>query len=211
MAQQERAARTRDMLIESAAELFDRKGFALASLSMISARAGVSNGALHFHFGSKTSLAEAVEKEAVYRLARITGRSGDQAPGGALQLLIDATHSLVQGLGRDAILRAGFDPRQSLGSQGAAGAARGLWRGWVAEVLDRADREGATARGVPTDTVAATVVAVTMGLGLPNGQGGQGGSSNAVTRFWGLLLPRLAADGALGDLVASGSTRAETH
>ncbi|MGW4033982.1 TetR family transcriptional regulator [Streptomyces sp. NPDC004838] len=213
MAQQERAVHTRDALIESAAEMFDRYGFARASLSAISARAGVSNGALHFHFGCKASLADAVSIEAVHRLARITG-SGDRVPGGALQLLIDATHAVVRGLGRDAVLRAGFDPGRHLGSPGPAAGARRIWRAWVEDVLVRADREGAMARDVTAATVAATVVAVTMGFGVLSRQDGydgyedregRDGQVGAVTWFWGLLLPGLAAEAVLNDLVASGT------
>ena len=55
MVKQERALRTREALIESAAEVFDREGFSVASLTAISSRAGVSNGALHFHFASKAA------------------------------------------------------------------------------------------------------------------------------------------------------------
>lgn len=64
MVKQERAARTRRTLIRAAAEVFAREGFAPASLTTISRQAGVSNGALHFHFTSKNALAQAVEEEA---------------------------------------------------------------------------------------------------------------------------------------------------
>jgi AcrR family transcriptional regulator len=76
MAQQERAVRTRNALIESAAELFCKDGFDVVSLSTISTRAGVSNGALHFHFASKAALASAVWEAAAQRLRRITLRAG---------------------------------------------------------------------------------------------------------------------------------------
>ena len=69
MAEQERAVRTRERLIGSAAETFCREGFAVASLSVISAQAGVSSGALHFHFAGKAALADAVES-AEYRCAK---------------------------------------------------------------------------------------------------------------------------------------------
>lgn len=71
MTKQERAARTRRALILSAAEVFDQEGFAPASLTMISSRAGVSNGALHFHFANKNAVAEAVQGEALSVLRQI--------------------------------------------------------------------------------------------------------------------------------------------
>ena len=118
MAQQERAVRTRNALIESAAELFSKDGFDVVTLSTISARAGVSNGALHFHFASKAALAAAVWEAAAQRLRQITvegraggggagmGEGGSAEAGGALQVLVDATHALLRGLRHDVILRA---------------------------------------------------------------------------------------------------------
>ncbi|MFD6492381.1 TetR family transcriptional regulator, partial [Streptomyces sp. NPDC060188] len=50
---QQRAVRTRDALIRSAAETFESRGYVQAKLAEISSRAGVSAGALHFHFPNK--------------------------------------------------------------------------------------------------------------------------------------------------------------
>lgn len=112
MAQQERAVRTRNALIESAAELFSKDGFDVVSLSTISTRAGVSNGALHFHFASKAALASAVWEAAAQRLRRITlegrarseaaaaaGGTGVTGSGGSLQVLVDTTHALLRACG----------------------------------------------------------------------------------------------------------------
>ncbi|MEU7021555.1 TetR family transcriptional regulator [Streptomyces sp. NPDC046203] len=104
MARQKRAIRTREALVESAAALFDRDGFDIASLATISARAGVSSGALNFHFPSKVELAEAVVEAAAERLVRIM--RDREVP--SLQAVIDASHELVRGLRADAVLRAGF-------------------------------------------------------------------------------------------------------
>ncbi|MGW1223275.1 TetR family transcriptional regulator, partial [Streptomyces californicus] len=48
MTKQERAARTRQALIRSAAAVFEQHGYAQARLAQISSGAGVSTGALHF-------------------------------------------------------------------------------------------------------------------------------------------------------------------
>ncbi|MFF8996404.1 TetR family transcriptional regulator [Streptomyces achromogenes] len=61
MARQHRALRTREELIRSAEEVIDDVGYTEASISAIRHRAGVSNGALHFHSKSKRALGEAVE------------------------------------------------------------------------------------------------------------------------------------------------------
>jgi AcrR family transcriptional regulator len=57
---QERAERTRNLILDAAAEVFEARGFAGASLSDILTRAGVTKGALYFHFSSKEELAQAL-------------------------------------------------------------------------------------------------------------------------------------------------------
>lgn len=63
--------RTRDALIEAAAELFDRDGYEVTSLAAVTARAQVSAGALYFHFATKADLAAAVTAAAGTRLRQI--------------------------------------------------------------------------------------------------------------------------------------------
>jgi AcrR family transcriptional regulator len=63
LARQERAERTRNAILDAAAEAFEARGFAGASLSDILARAGVTKGALYFHFSSKEGLAKAIVEE----------------------------------------------------------------------------------------------------------------------------------------------------
>ncbi|GAA2421674.1 ScbR family autoregulator-binding transcription factor [Streptomyces mauvecolor] len=206
MARQERAVRTRNALIESAAELFDRDGFETASLSTISARAGVSNGALHFHFASKAALAAAVCEAAAQRLGRITGEGGEQEQAdGALQILIDASHALLRGFSHDVVLRAGFDLGDSPESTGAGEDLHRRWQGWVEAVFAQADREGTLADDVSAQDAALAVVAAVAGFEALGGQDPQWLSPASLTRFWGLLLPRLAEESVLDRLVASGT------
>lgn len=63
MPRQDRAERTRNLILDAAAEAFEARGFAGASLSDILARAGVTKGALYFHFTSKEELAKALIEE----------------------------------------------------------------------------------------------------------------------------------------------------
>ncbi|MFE9436542.1 TetR family transcriptional regulator [Streptomyces sp. NPDC006640] len=73
MTRQERAVRTREALIEAAADLFDRDGQEVTSLAAVTAKAQVSAGALYFHFATKADLADAVTRTALSRLRQITG------------------------------------------------------------------------------------------------------------------------------------------
>ncbi|WP_449486743.1 ScbR family autoregulator-binding transcription factor [Streptomyces avidinii] len=57
---QERAVRTRRAILEAAAVVFDERGFEAATIAEILAHAGVTKGALYFHFSSKQELAQGV-------------------------------------------------------------------------------------------------------------------------------------------------------
>ncbi|MER6314300.1 ScbR family autoregulator-binding transcription factor [Streptomyces sp. NPDC001581] len=63
MARQERAVRTRRAILEAAAAVFDERGYDAATIADILARAGVTKGALYFHFASKQELAQGVLEE----------------------------------------------------------------------------------------------------------------------------------------------------
>ncbi|MDJ1134976.1 ScbR family autoregulator-binding transcription factor [Streptomyces iconiensis] len=65
MAQQQRALLTRQLILSSAAEIFDEKGFDSASIAEILDRSEVTKGALYFHFPSKEALAQAILEKAV--------------------------------------------------------------------------------------------------------------------------------------------------
>jgi AcrR family transcriptional regulator len=200
MAKQERAIRTRNALIDAAAELFDRDGFEVASLATISAKAGVSSGALHFHFANKAALLDAVVGVAGERLRWIT-RQRDAL---SLQVLIDASHDLVQGLGQDVVLRAGFalssHPERSEDTRDL----RRDWQSWVEATVERAAREGALMPGVVAGDLSAAVVAVAAGLEALGGRDHRWLERTTLTRIWTLLLPRVVGPAARDLFEAAG-------
>ncbi|WP_316744937.1 ScbR family autoregulator-binding transcription factor [Streptomyces sp. MK7] len=202
MVKQERAARTREALINAAAEVFDRGSFAEASLATISSLAGVSSGALHFHFATKALLADAVQDAALRRLDIITAQSV-AVPRPSLQSLVDASHDLMRALGTDAVLRAGFGlsatsawpPEQNL---------RGRWQSWVTQAIELADRRGELSRKVAPEYAMTAVVAAMVGFEVLGGTAPHWRSRPVITRFWDLLLPGIAAPAVLGGLVPAG-------
>ncbi|MER6708238.1 TetR/AcrR family transcriptional regulator [Streptomyces fumanus] len=102
---QARAARTRQALVRAAAEEFDHRGYAGASLTRISRAAGVSMGALSFHFASKQELAEAVRAEGEEITRAVVERvSEDREP--ALRAAVALTLTLVGLLEGDVRVRA---------------------------------------------------------------------------------------------------------
>ena len=204
MVKHARAARTRKSLVQSAAEVFAQDGFVLASLTSISKKAGVSNGALHFHFESKQALARAVEDEAdaVVRAIAVPAQAGGPD---ALQRLIDATHDLMGRLDQDVVVRAGFELGSGPPRRDGAADLRGQWQSWVEEVLKDAEREGILAEGVSAAEASITVVAATVGFEQLGADDRTWMSAATLVQFWDLLLPRLASAEALGRLVSSGT------
>ncbi|MGX2997369.1 ScbR family autoregulator-binding transcription factor [Streptomyces sp. JNUCC 64] len=57
MARQARAIQTRESILLAAAAVFDERGYSSATITEILQRAGVTKGALYFHFASKEELA----------------------------------------------------------------------------------------------------------------------------------------------------------
>lgn len=60
MAQQDRAIRTRQSILAAAAKVFEERGYQAATIADILSTAGVTKGALYFHFASKDQLAQGV-------------------------------------------------------------------------------------------------------------------------------------------------------
>ncbi|WP_328941928.1 TetR/AcrR family transcriptional regulator [Streptomyces sp. NBC_00250] len=205
MTTQERATRTRDALIKSAAREFDQHGYTLAKLSAISAGAGVSPGALHFHFDNKAAIATAVESEAttaLRRTARIVYRQGSNA----LQNLTDTSHSLARLLREDVVVRAGFRLSCSRGSRTDLNL-RQEWQSCVQQRLAEAADEGQLAAGHSgQQDLVRTVVASTVGLEALCRDNGEWLSPDTVTSLWRTLLPMLAAPGTLAGLEPAGSS-----
>ncbi|MFE9096513.1 ScbR family autoregulator-binding transcription factor [Streptomyces sp. NPDC007264] len=204
MSKQERAVRTRHALIRSAARAFERHGYAQAKLADISARAGVSPGALHFHFESKAAVARTVESAAGAMLRRAAWLA--QPPGtNALQRLTNASHALAGLLRADVVARAGF----RLNCDAVGGGELDLreeWRGCVEHLLAEAADEGLLARRAVLTELSAAIVAATVGFEVLGRRDPEWLSHRALTGFWRTVLPCLARPDAWGAL-DPGSTR----
>ncbi|MBO4207820.1 ScbR family autoregulator-binding transcription factor [Micromonospora echinofusca] len=107
MPRQPRAEQTRAAIIRAAAEMFDRYGYGSTGLSDVVAHAGVTKGALYFHFRSKQDLAQAVvqEQHALWA-AEATTVAGLETP--ALEALIRMSYRLAWQLRVDPVVRGGI-------------------------------------------------------------------------------------------------------
>ncbi|MFJ7769524.1 ScbR family autoregulator-binding transcription factor [Streptomyces sp. NPDC097107] len=107
MARQLRAEQTRATILGAAADLFDRHGYESTSLSEIVAHAGVTKGALYFHFAAKEDLAHAIME-----LQSLTSRGLAKELDGRGYTSLEALMRLTFGMARlceeGPVLRAGL-------------------------------------------------------------------------------------------------------
>jgi AcrR family transcriptional regulator len=87
---QERAVRTYAQILHAAADIFAARGFAEVTLVDIAVHAGVTKGAVYFHFANKEAIAVAVSEEYYARLPALAEgvKALDLAP-------LDATVELL--------------------------------------------------------------------------------------------------------------------
>ncbi|MCX4451388.1 ScbR family autoregulator-binding transcription factor [Streptomyces sp. NPDC087866] len=191
MVKQARAAVTRQALISAAAEVFGADGYAMATLPAISSRAGVSSGALHFHFPNKEALASAVENAAAESARALTEESARAAKGGRLQALVAAVCRLMDAVADDPVVRAGFrlggDP-----SRKSEAKLHDWWYEWVRDALVQARGCGELAEDVSAEDAAVVIVASTLGLETLGATDRYWQSAERVAQLWSFALPRLS-------------------
>lgn len=206
---QERSERTRRRLVFAGAELFHRNGYANATLGEIAGAAGVTKGALYFHFASKDELADAVQQRGCGLLDEAVRGLLD---GGAspLQALIDTTHWLARTLHEDPAIPASFRiTKECAGHQTASVDFHGAWLSAVCGLLRMARDLGELpldrpAVGVPDggadagsaadrwESAEALVAAAVCGIEVLAGTGlSYEELQRKVAALWGLLLPSL--------------------
>ncbi|MFI7277210.1 ScbR family autoregulator-binding transcription factor [Streptomyces sp. NPDC049879] len=187
---QGRALLTRRALIRSAARRFDRHGYARTKVNDISAGAGVSPGALHFHFENKAAVARAVEAAGAGMLWS-AGRIAYRANPGALQALTDMSQAFARLLLWDVVARAsfrlgtdtGWAPTQALDHE---------WHNCVERLLAEAARNDELSSHVELVGSTCAVVTATTGVGLLIEEGAREQARTALTGFWQVFLPGLA-------------------
>jgi len=107
MVKQVRAQVTRDTIVDGAAQVFGRRGYGLASIADIAEAAGVTKGALYFHFPSKDELARAVIDEQHRRTMDAAGVVvAEGRPGLETMVLLSAV--LARQLLTDPVVQAGI-------------------------------------------------------------------------------------------------------
>ncbi|GAA2686361.1 TetR family transcriptional regulator [Streptomyces lunalinharesii] len=195
---QQRAVQTRRRVLQAGAAEFARRGYAATTLTHITRTAGVTMGAITFHFASKRALADAVCAQG-HRITREAVAPGGGA-GRGLQAVVDITHALMLLLGENDLVRAA----SRLG--GEVGDRNGWYGAWLPHLhaaCVRAGREGALRAGVDPATVTVLAVGLVAAAETAALQAAcaQAGTTTAaqLTRAWRTLLGAVAPpDGAPG-------------
>ncbi|WP_343299527.1 ScbR family autoregulator-binding transcription factor [Streptomyces drozdowiczii] len=192
---QERAIRTRDLIVRAAAEVFEESGYHAASVAKISAKAGVTQGALYFHFKTKQAIAQEV-MHAQSSFVQIPDE------GRGLQRLLDVNFYLARELQRNVLFRAGVRLAVEQGEIGIQDAS--AYQGWADqfhEILVEAREEGELLADVDEREFAQVLVGAYSGTQLYSKVAT--GSVDLIERIaslWRYLLPGIATAEALARL-----------
>jgi AcrR family transcriptional regulator len=126
---QERAHQTRAAVVRGAAAVFERRGYAGASLDLIAEEAGVTRGAMYFHFRSKDEIANAVITEQ-HRIARVDAETAMAKASSAVEAMLLMSAGLARQLVSDGVVSAGI----RLTTDGSASSLSNVapYRDWMA-------------------------------------------------------------------------------
>jgi AcrR family transcriptional regulator len=191
---QERAEATRRYLVESAAQLFEERGYAGTSISDISALSGRTSGAIYFHFASKEKLALAVVEATLGTWPEMIAKARAEAAP-ALDTLVSLSFSVARAFRDDVVVRAGS--RLWMERKAIDAPVPGPFGAWVATVTDllrQAADAGELASGVDPDIAALTVVYAFFGLHtVSDATDGRAAIEDRLREMWQVLLPALRA------------------
>ncbi|MER5732989.1 ScbR family autoregulator-binding transcription factor [Streptomyces sp. NPDC002138] len=197
---QERSERTRRRLVGAGAELFHRNGYANATLGDIAGAAGVTKGALYFHFASKDELAEAVQQRGC-ALLHDAVRALREAGASPLQALIDTTHWMARMLHEDPAIPASFRiTKECAGQQPPVIDFQRTWITAVCTLLRQARDTGELRPDQGWESAESLVAAAACGIEVMSGTGMPYGElQRKVAALWALLLPSVVAAGHEGE------------
>jgi AcrR family transcriptional regulator len=171
---------TRDQLLEAAAIEIQRVGFDDATIEAITKAAGVTPGALYFHFRSKEAIAQTLIERQHQTIREAAHEIQQQVNAPSLVVMMMMCDELARGLIDEPLVRAGIRltiDRSTFGSR-----AGDPYRDWLVTFTDlagRAESAGETTGALPPDVLAHFIVPAFAGVQL---------LSDTLTRRTDLLL-----------------------
>ncbi|MEU3915655.1 ScbR family autoregulator-binding transcription factor [Streptomyces sp. NPDC029721] len=140
MAEQVRAIRTRQAILSAAAKIFEERGYQASTISEILTVAGVTKGALYFHFQSKDDLAQGVLNAQNQNLV-LPERAAK------LQEIVDIVMLHTYRLQTDPMVRAGV--RLTMDQMAGDLDRSGPFRNWAVPVRERLEKAQAQGELLP--------------------------------------------------------------
>ncbi|MEU8566577.1 ScbR family autoregulator-binding transcription factor [Streptomyces cyaneofuscatus] len=188
---QDRAVRTRAALIRAGAEVFGECGFAGASVTKIADRAGLTLGAVYFHFKSKEELARLIVAEQPKLVV-------PPQPSQGLQHAVDVTLTWAYQLLDDPVLIAGarlvmdqdqFVPPEENSHQ--------QWTQILLRDFQVAERRRELRAGADIQAIARLIVSTCTGAQMhAHMESGRTDLPHRVEEMWQVLLPGIAVPSA---------------
>ncbi|MFD5650254.1 MULTISPECIES: ScbR family autoregulator-binding transcription factor [unclassified Streptomyces] len=196
MARQERAIRTRNAVLEAAGAVFAENGYESATIQDVLDRAGVTKGALYFHFGSKEELARGVLEHAVIEVPPLQPIR--------IQSFVDTGLVLAHRLPREPLLRGAA---RIATDQSARRFFGHPWRDWVGQAvwqLAAAKDQGELLPHVDPDGVAQTMVGAFTGIQLMSQAATDLSDLGLrISRLYDLVLPSITVPGLIAQVDTS--------
>jgi AcrR family transcriptional regulator len=194
LVKQERAIRTRNLILEAMADLFNDVGYDAATITALVKRTGLTRGALYFHFASKEEMARGVLEEALTR-------EGLRPQVFKLQEWVDLGLLLAYRLPREPMLRAAVrlsvDPkaRRLFGTR---------WPDWVVvgrDLLTEAKERGELVPHADPDGISRLVVGAWTGVHLvTEALSDEPDLAEEISGLYQLLLPNIVSPAVLAKL-----------
>lgn len=193
---QKRAEETRELIVQTAAEIFAKQGYSETALRDITSRIGMTLGAFYFHFDSKLVLAgEIVRRQHETSIGAIQSITSTDASG--MVSIVRLSRELAEQTRDDAVVRAGI--RLSTESVAElATVASAPYREWVAAcriLLERASAQGETRPGLDLDAAADLIISAFSGTQFLSAALGRSERIlHMLARMWPILLGGMLAD-----------------
>ncbi len=193
---QDRAVHTSRRLLVAAAELFDQYGYAGTNVADIAKRAGLTLGALYFHYGSKQGVAEAVMNGQPQIIEPLLQSDG-------VQHVIDITLVWAYRLQVDPLLRAGVRLAVEQRVHGMNNPTSfNDWAAIMAEHLQKAQDSGDLHPGVDPKAVARFLVGACTGVQLYSQLVSERADlMDRTCEMWQILLPGIAPEATRAHIV----------
>ena len=196
MAKQQRAIETRSQIINAAAQVFAASGYVSTSLNEIVRVADVTQGALYFHFGSKSELAAEVIRLQHAKSIGAGARHLDEQDSGIAGMVL-LSGALANQILNDPVVRAGL----RLSTEAVAEMAEAAqlpyeeWASTAKRFLEKARALGETRADLDLDAAAEVVSSLFTGPQFVS-VATTGGSDllERLARMWKVVLPGMVSD-----------------